>query len=269
MSKPTDNQVHTLANKMLSLKTVNYAYDINLWSTLTDFERLLVNNHVNGRYKDCHRAIIYGMTNLPIVFETIRSVRLSVYDTGMLLKCNNKEDILNYLAKRRGSKSVRACTKFWVSREIPALKLYREWKPVTVVKIVNGFNPLIPFLVVSPDSVGFDSNGRPTHSIEVKTINFDNLEDTFGLYLNCFVKDRWGWNLKKGNKIYHQIQMNLLVLNLPYCDLIVYNDKKERITTVIKVERDEVYLRLTLPKLFNIFLQLVVPFCTMKLKSIL
>lgn len=187
-----------------------------------------------------------------------RKIRLSSSEFGNI--CKKKYVTTLYLAELYYGKDISNVkgVRYGRDNESTARKLYEEMaksngKSIQTFPVGFVINPGAPFLGCSPDGVVFDENEKSFGLIEIKcpiskrNVSLDVACADKAFYLK---KDDNGLTLKKVSVYFYQVQGQMLITGLNFCDFIVYNGSE---VWVARVEKDEDFCKGMLDTLTNFF----------------
>jgi len=127
----------------------------------------------------------------------------------------------------------------------------------------NGYvNPLTPWLGCSADGLVVNDQNNPEFSIEIKYFaSGKTVPASEKLKLEkCFEKDK---SLKMRHEYYGQIQLGLLLMGLPKCDLVVYSSFNDSIE-IVPVQFDMTFAAKMVTELVNVYFDIVLPWLKKK-----
>lgn len=197
--------------------------------------------------------LVYGHSPIGIEHVT-RSVHMSLSTGYLLLTTDN---IWGVLRERFSKMRFNGYTDIGVEMEEPALKLYQQETGIMVRRSGNIANPKFPWLIVTPDALVMDGS-RIAFGIEVKIFNIRNIRN-LPKYENEHIHQVGkSIQVRKDASTYFQVQMSMLICNVKYWDLVLYNTDKKTIMR-FRVRRDEPFIESNFRKLYTIYCNSVVP----------
>lgn len=216
-------------------------------------------------------AIYLGLSGHPEVYQKIRSARLSTSDVDQIRSMSNKM-LKQTIQQRTQRKVLRARKRLSWGQKMEAKVLVKylelnEYK-YRIRTIGNIVNPNLPFLVTQVDGMAFQGD-FPSHVIEIKSINLNDLENAYGYYKGTFFKTKYGYDLSRDSKVYVHLQVSMLLTNLNSADLVIYNALEDKINHVIRVERDDLYLKRLMSNILPKYKEVMIESFTDALNSII
>ena len=269
--KPTIFEANSLVNKMLEVNPLQYGFNDKFWYTLPFNQRKFYLDHVLVTFEGSIDAIYNGCFSPPVIYETIRSARMSKVVVETIL--NKSSFSINNMIRRqrkvgRSSETYQKVQTWGESKELEALSLYQSQKnfEFDVRTCGHVLSPNFPMLISQVDGIAF-KNQEPSHLIEVKSLDMDDLEQTYGFYEDCFRKRAFGYTINKQSHIYRHLQMSMMLLNLPTSELVIYKSKERRISQIIRTDRDDTYLATMMCNILPKYINIIIPEFTRSVES--
>ena len=149
------------------------------------------------------------------------------------------------------------------NNEVNALNAYQAMSRTTVTKSGLWINPNHPELACSPDGLIYE-NGSLTKVVEIKcplVLEALHPADIIKLkpkqrYTLCYEVNNGAMKLKEKHAYYFQIQMQMAVTDVAFCDFVVWSPKGILVQTV---GRDDQFWNQLYPKLLGFHHTILMP----------
>ena len=268
-TRPTVLEASSLLNQMMNLDSFEFGFNEKFWYSLPVPERTFFCNQVLVTDHNSYEAIFNGWISPPEVFENIRSARLSTRDVEEI-KEKSRYEILSMVRRRKGRRSSTTYQKVQTwgeSKEQEVLAKYSEFRHHEFDLRTCGhvLNPNLPVFISQVNGLAF-KDGYPCHLIEIKSIEFQDLEKTYGMYEDCFRKRGFGYSINPRCHVYCHLQLSMLLLNMKKSELVIYNPKEKKISHVIRTDRDDTYLAVLLVNILTKYITMILPEFTRSMK---
>ncbi|XP_023217990.1 uncharacterized protein LOC111620309 [Centruroides sculpturatus] len=198
------------------------------------------------------------------IWNTERSFRISgskCYSLYTFNSCNIEDWTKKIRSLYFNSFAGNEATRYGLSHENVAREKYMKDTGTNVVEVGLVILPQLPWLAFSPDGIVFQ-HGKPSHLLEIKcpllavTSSFQDLITS--KKKNFLTGDNHnGYQLKKKNPYYGQIQLGLALLNMEMCHLYVYS--KHESALIIQVKKDNEFINDMLENLRKKYFLYILP----------
>ena len=211
-------------------------------------------------------SLLYGTYTDSYVYSKVHSIFVAC-KTALRLALGNDLDtcIKECWYEQPYRRDIREKRSFGQMMEPRAITLYSQKTGNIVKQCKHVVNPMVPFLIVSPDGLVF-RKGAFDRAIEIKTVtdihSLDKLHE-----LRCCRVSCGRLVLKKHVPMYAQLQFTMLALNLDIMDLVLYFPSFNHVEVVV-VHRDAGFLNHHLPNLYKNYTHHVMPHILSKLGQI-
>lgn len=235
------SQSINLIKKMVQNQMKNYGINPAYFMFPFD-EWAIFHEHIDSDFKNSHHILTDGKKFNLDEHRTVRSFRISATDCWNIHGMSDQQ-LLKWVQDRHGAVHDRTdrparILNIGEKLEAPAIQEYISVHKVDVRKVRLLVNPSFPFLICQADGIAYTGN-EPSHIVEVKIMpkTFTNQRRS-----PRFERLRDGsWRVVKSSKVYMQVQILMFVSNLPFADVVLYNEKSSSIYT-IKVKRDNHFI---------------------------
>ena len=138
--------------------------------------------------------------------------------------------------------------------------LSKHHEGLTVSSAGFFINPEWPYLGASPDGiVNCDCCGRGTVEVKCPLCFKDGLPEDLNKSTSfCMEKFQGKWTLKRDHSYYHQVQTQLNVCKVEYCDFVVWTENSESIA-VERIKLDYLFFNELLEPVKYFFIYGVLP----------
>lgn len=237
--------------KNFGINPAHFAFPFEQWKIFDQF--------IDSNFRKSFGLLTSGIHKNDNEYKTIRSFRLSANDCLAIEQLSDQQ-IFEWVHERRGLGRNRLAGRdrfqsYGERLESPAIESYISAHGVDVRKVKLLVNPSFPFLICQADGIAFKNN-EPSHIIEVKTMSRSFIR---GKPDPRYIKLKNGtWSVRYSSSVYKQVQINMFISNLPFADVILYNEHHNSIYTM-RVRRDDEFINHFIIHIYSKLQSIVLP----------